>query len=419
MRARFFTEPTAGPPSPAGFIRSLRQLELTERIIRPPIIHSRIDRDKWSWGVSSSGDIRYTLADPEGLFSPSTNPRSAFNYAGMKGSLSYIIYGDTPTADPDDVTSGLRQIVWLGYLTEKDIESRPRDGVSTILARAADVALREASFPATAVSDGASIVGILRAIFRQGEISQQMGRLTFGGLQANGSLVGDPTEDGIVVPQIADLFPDGPDFTRALSVVQDILQVTDNVMRFAPDISSIPTLGGTQIFQRGSLPSVGTIRDVISIDSHTEGTEQLYNRVIVSTGVPAPDHVAQVDNLASQRKYGLRTTRVNGRWLRNASSARAIANSLLNRLSRPRRQLVVTTDPWALGRVRNMALGNSVTLAIPPSTAAGGRRHGEGTARSAGRYPRVRYQGYRGAWWIEQLRWNPDQDTVQIYLRER
>lgn len=419
MRARFFVQPIAGPTIRApGNVRLNTQgfqENLTERIIRPPIIHSRIDRDQWSWGISSSGDVRITLADPEGLFSPSTNPRSLFNYAGMKGSPAYMFYGRTPTADPENINQ--RRIVWWGYLTEKDVAHRPRDGVSTILARSPEVALREESFPASAVFDGASLTGILREIWRQPEIRANIGRLVFERLDIGGKVFGDPTEDGIVVPQVADLFPDGPDFTRALSVVQDFLQVTDNIIAVRFD-ESLAGITQTRIFARGSLAPVGTLRDVISIDSHSEGTEQLYNRVIVSTGIPAPDHVAQVDDLPSQRKYGLRTARVNGRWLRNATSARAIANSLVRRLARPRRQLVVTTDPWALGDVGNIAIGNSVTVAVAPAGGASAPVYGAGVY-GASRYQRVRHQGYKGAYWIEQLRWNPDEDTVQIFLRER
>lgn len=417
MRARFRVGPIAGArirQRDGTRLNITGEIDITERIIRPPVIHERIDRDQWSWGVSSSGDIRLTLADPEGLFTPSTNPRSVFNYAGMKGSTVRITYPRGPTGNPDD--RNIEEIIWWGYLTEKNVQHRPRDGVSTILARSPDVALREASFPATAVFDGASIRGILSAIWRRQEIRDFMGRLIFQRIGANNSIAGDPTESGIVVPQVADLFPDGPDFTRALSVVQDILQVTDNIIRIIPtgDLQVIQT----RILQRGSLAAVGTLRDIISIDEHSEGTEQLYNRLIVSTGIPAPDHVAQIDDLPSQDKYGLRTTRVNGRWLRNVGNARQIAQSLIRRLARPRRRLVVTTDPWALGNVANMRVGNSVSVAIPAAGGRGSARYASGRY-GTGRYQPVRHQAYKGAYWIEQLRWNPDNDTAQLFLRER
>ena len=405
MRARFLLTPLSRPVRP-GDDRLPRgsTLDITDRVLRAPVIHTRIDRDNWSWGIYSSGNLALSLADPEGLFAPASATTSIFNYAGMNNAVLEIQY-------PRYAVGSDFQTIWRGYLTERQTFTRPQDGVSNIYARTPDIALRESAFPASAVFDGSSLGGIVRAIMERPEIERFMGPLDLLGSSATGRIDGDPTPDGILVPEVASLFPDGP-LTPSLDIMQDILQVTNTIMIYNTFRNRIKIQGRGDIF-----PPTPILREVISIDEYAEGAEQIYNRIIVTSGSPAPDHVAQADNLASQRKHGLRTTRINGRWLNDIGNARAVARATLRRLSESRRRLVVTTTPWALGDVRQMVSGEYTGVEIPAAATRDTSRYGTASYAS-GRYGWLRHQPYHGGFWIEQLQWRPETDTVQIHLRE-
>lgn len=395
MRARFLLNWLPNETSDAA-----GEIDITDRIIRPPHIISRVERDNWSWGITASGSLVLRIADPRGTFAPASETSSVFNYAGEDAAEIIVAYADDQRGE--DYTN-----IWKGLVTAKGSSFSPASGTSKIYARAPDASLKDATTPTSVIARADDMPSLIHNIFQQQDILEIAGRLTIR--VVDGVYIGDPVDKGVVIEDSTAISVD-PLNAPTIAVVRTFLQMFDSVMAYVPSIDQ------TEIHPRGAGETLARpLRRILKIREENSGEEQIYNRIIIETGESGKG-VIQVDSTASQEKYGLRTLQMNLAFLQSAAAARTIAENLIEKIARPRARLVVQINVWELGRPADIVLGRNVNVDIPAATEHGSLVHGGGFA-PVGRYAEARHKAYKGVYWIEYIRWEPETDTATLQLR--
>lgn len=370
------------------------EVEIQERVLNNITLSSRAEKDDWSYGIASYGSVNITLADIERRFDEDT-PTSVFAQQGKDRAIVRIYMPDAQGGSPTT-------LVWQGLATTKASRSAPNDGQSRILARPVNSIIRESAVVAGTVVNNQTLPTAINAVLNEANINRAIVRSAIY-----------PFARDIQNIQIRDAAALTEDNTSAEDTLQGALRVMDGL--FSYDFAQ----GRALLFPRGGLPTTDyptiTLNNPLNILESKTGTEQVYNEIVVKTGVEATPEIVMRSE-ASIAAYGLRTIDIEGEWIGNLNAARDVALYLLNRLSRPRRVIKLKLGGWDIPPSRSI-IGQTIQLnAVAPTPIFGnqwGSRNWGGFA-----YTQERYRAVQGLFYIEELQRQLVTDTITVTLRE-
>lgn len=398
---------------------SRSDIDITDSL-RSAAIVSQSERDDWSWGVHAPGYCRLKIADRQGRFLPTGETSSEFNYDEKTNAEVHIEY-------PDLQGGSNYGAVWSGDITAKDDDNVIETGTSALFARTYDHILADAVTETDAVTDNDAWSGAIIDIFQEVAIRDKVGQLR--GISR--PYRGDPITGGAIVQDAGAIFRrrhvvfraddrvvafyTAPQNVPSISLIRTFLRMFDSTL----SVASAGRRRAVEIAPRGGGQPIGrTLSDILTIRGLSSGNEQVINRVILSTGLTQSAAIVQVDAPSSQRKYGIKTTRINLRFLVNREACIEIGRNLLARLAFPRQKISVDIGAWALGPPSELQAGKVVDIDIPPSVPLAAARHGSGMFPEGVPRSDTRHRAYRGRYWIERVNWNIEADSATVELRE-
>ena len=382
------------------------EIEVTEDVIGAVRIDQRIEKNKWSHGQLAAGRIDFTLNNSTRRYGASTDPNSIFSLAGADGTRVRIAY---PTARPSANAATSYVNVWRGRLTSKAMRHDVNLGTAKWVARTPDSSLRDSELGAGSIAAGRSLRQALDAVFNIVEVAD-----SFTSVET--SAVVDPNAAGgdTLVQDEAPLL--GED-RSAYEAAQKLLRVSDSIFAYSPTEDIL------RVVPRGQYPTTTrhTIRNVLDIAAVEDGSEQVYNQVVVKTGIDSSNQEEyRSEHRGSISHWGLRTLDVDLSWVKNFSKAVRIADYLRDRLAFPHRLIELRVDGWEIPPA-DLYVGQVLTLDVNASAPEAAPVYGRARYRGdpVDRYSRETHAKLHGEYYVEQLERELATNTVSIRLRTR
>lgn len=389
MEARFFITPRAGEGD------YMNEREVTEQVLGSPSVSQRAERNKWNYGVASSGSVTLKLADQTGEYGSQRAANSVFAIGGADGAKLRI-------AMPTEYGGSEYLTVWRGLLTTKATRRKPRMNESDLIFRSPEVALQEAALSPGAIAAGSNLTQIFNAILN---IPAVDGAITGAEL----SIV-DPTTAGITVANELALLGEARKVPDVLGI---ILKSLDCLLSYSADSGKI------FVFTRGAIPQTDTYPEIthpINIEETDDGGSRVYNQFTVKHSA-GTEQERVLENHASISTYGLRAETANAQWIGGAGEAREIANFLLERLSFPKRLISLEVGAWDIP-LRLQRVGQGLRLRIPAAVPMATPRVGGARVGGNWKLPQPRYGRFDGVFFIEEIDRKIKTDTLIIQARE-
>ncbi len=354
----------------------------------------RAERTAWNYGVIRFGDARIRLADPYGKWAPPMFPNSKFAIGGQEGSKFRVRFPSTRGGDIDTT-------IWRGTITSKASMTGWAKGETLLQARPINSIYKDAVIQGGNIVSGNGITEILTAIYNIKVIDDLFDQ--------HQESLGSPGAVSLTVSDESELTGDG---FEVLEVLENILKPLDGLVSYDMN-GNVPL-----IFTRGTMPDgYGTVAldHVIDIMEVSMGVEQVFNEIVVETGLTGNDETVTEQNTLSIEQFGLRSTTINLKWVKSRDVAISVAKYLLSRLSYPRQMLKVLVDAWAIPPA-NVFVGQHLELNLHQNTP-------ERTGWGQGGYSKLRLKpnripSFSGTWYIEVAKWKLDDDTIELTLRE-
>lgn len=391
MEARFYLQPLFREGE------YLNEMDITDYVLNSSIIVQRPERNKWTYGIVSAGEVRLTLRD-DGRFGPRSSSGSLFSYYGRDHARLRIAYPSVRAGAPD-IT------VWRGFTTGKDTSSSIDQGTTSLFARTLDSVLIDEVISAGNIVNGLTIPEIVSRIFNEAPVADAL----------PGSLLldlHDPVQGGLTLANGNELLGDD---RRASEALQQILAVSDGLLSYDFHIQR------PIVFSRGDLGLNSypeeTLNDALDIKMIEDGSEGVRNQFIITTGLEGRDAKIVIESEPSIHTHGLREVELDCSWIGDREACVQIGEYLRSRLSAPRESVKLSLTAWQLPPEKT-AVGQRVAVDIAPGTPLDEPGYGTGNYGAA-RYQSVRHDRVQGSFWIEEVSREVMTDTVTVSMRRR
>ena len=367
------------------------------RIVQKP------ERNVWSYGIISVGDVRLNILDRAGRYGPASEAGSIFAYYGLDGAKVNVYYHPVKN---DPLLGEI--VVWRGRTTSKNSKNHVSDGRSSLLVRTIESIILDETIGGGIIVNGIDQTEIVRRIFNDSNIINNLPGVPLIDFGESGTYI---------LKNALDLI--GND-RQAAAVLRHILQVTDSLLSY--DYHRQRPI----VFARGAINHLDYPRQdltgTIVVTEVEDGGEQVYNQFVMQTGLQTDDEedtnedTLVVESAGSILDHGLRAVTINAKWLRSRDNCFAIGQYLLRRLARPRQAITVEIDAWTI-RPEYVLIGQGLNVRIEPIVDGGTPRWGNfrwgtGTPRQS------EHRGFYGNYWIEEIHRDIVQDTIKLKLRE-
>lgn len=393
MEARITIQPLA------TFDTYASEIDITDRIISNVSVSARAEVDDWSYGIISHGQVNLILADPDRRFDD-LSPNSIFAAAGKDRATVRVYMAGARGGRRDN-------LVWRGVITSKHSQTKPATGETKLQCRTVDTVIREAFISAGTIVNGQTLPVAIAAALNTTLIADALQSSEL--LDFNKDLINIAIDDASELVE-----SDG----EAEATLKNIFRALDAMLTY--DFKAEKAI----IFPRGGIdddtnyPELNLNSErLIDIVSIKDGTEQLYNEVVLSYQDGDDTAKLIIDNEASINAYGLRALAINCKWLFDENEVRFIGEYLLNRLRQPRRRITILIDALALGAA-SVIVGRKINLNLTPPLPSNASAYGAGSYGGA-RYGRERYRSIQGSFFIEEVKRMLRDDTMELVLRER
>ena len=359
------------------------------------LAQQRTERSEWEYGLIRSGDLRLKLNDPTGRYEPTGSTGSVFSGAGCEGAMVEVTL---PDAAGDPV------VVWRGAVTGAESRHLPARGVTELLARSTDSALRDAVLSPGALRAGQSMAQIFAAIAAVARVNAAVSGVTteLAEILPGGVKLGAPAllaaAERAVVP-----------------VAEAILQAHDAILTYHPSTNALAAV--SRGLSSATPHEIKTVSDIIDIES---GTAAVRNRFQIATGFGGADATLRIESESSIARYGLHGVSLDLSWVGSVAQAAVIGGYLLDRLWIPRRKVQLVVEeldlPPSLFHV-----GANIRLAVPPLVPVQATRVGDVRYRVGEAITKVAPQSratLTGDFWIEGIRHDLEREELTLTLRE-